>query len=340
MGRKKKKVEKPWCWYCNREFDDEKILVQHQKAKHFKCHICHKKLFSGPGLSIHCMQVHKETIDKIPGSLPHRDNIHIEIFGMQGVPAGATRGASEEDEPSRKRAAIEPPASILPPRPPPMPAAAPPMPFAPFPSAFGMPPGMPPYMPPPMMPSAAAFGGAPPASIAMPPMPPMPPMPGFPRQRGFGPPVTAIPPAMPGMMPSAMPPIPTPSVFNPPQPVQKEEGPWHGGHDYKAERSETGDSSKHDSGYGNGSSSSHAGYSGSSASMASKLGTKTRIVHPDDHSISLVSYFSSIILREYYFIISRRKATLVVGNLEMHIFCGHFKMPPKLLRGLMIVLSH
>lgn len=30
--------------YCNREFDDEKILVQHQKAKHFKCHICHKKV--------------------------------------------------------------------------------------------------------------------------------------------------------------------------------------------------------------------------------------------------------------------------------------------------------
>uniref|UniRef100_A0A1B0DAM0 Uncharacterized protein n=1 Tax=Phlebotomus papatasi TaxID=29031 RepID=A0A1B0DAM0_PHLPP len=50
--------------YCNREFDDDKILVQHQKAKHFKCHICHKKLYTGPGLSIHCMQVHKETIDK------------------------------------------------------------------------------------------------------------------------------------------------------------------------------------------------------------------------------------------------------------------------------------
>ena len=51
--------------YCNREFDDEKILIQHQKAKHFKCHICHKKLYTGPGLSIHCMQVHKETIDKV-----------------------------------------------------------------------------------------------------------------------------------------------------------------------------------------------------------------------------------------------------------------------------------
>ena len=57
MGRKKKKPIKPWCWYCNRIFDDEKILIQHQKAKHFKCHVCHKKLFTGPGLAIHCMQV-------------------------------------------------------------------------------------------------------------------------------------------------------------------------------------------------------------------------------------------------------------------------------------------
>ena len=57
MGRKKKKPVKPWCWYCNREFEDEKILVQHQKARHFKCHVCHKKLYTAPGLVIHCMQV-------------------------------------------------------------------------------------------------------------------------------------------------------------------------------------------------------------------------------------------------------------------------------------------
>ena len=57
MGRKKKRSTKPWCWYCNREFEDEKILIHHQKAKHFKCHICGKKLYTGPGLSIHCMQV-------------------------------------------------------------------------------------------------------------------------------------------------------------------------------------------------------------------------------------------------------------------------------------------
>ncbi|VDO69800.1 unnamed protein product [Heligmosomoides polygyrus] len=80
------------CRYCNREFDDEKVLIQHQKAKHFKCHICHKKLFSGPGLAIHCMQVHKETIDKIPGAVPGRDSSQMEIYGMQGIPPGTTRG--------------------------------------------------------------------------------------------------------------------------------------------------------------------------------------------------------------------------------------------------------
>ncbi|XP_017776432.1 PREDICTED: BUB3-interacting and GLEBS motif-containing protein ZNF207 isoform X2 [Nicrophorus vespilloides] len=117
MGRKKKKQSKPWCWYCNREFEDEKILIQHQKAKHFKCHICHKKLYTGPGLSIHCMQVHKEAIDKVPNSLPNRSNIEIEIYGMEGIPqadlkeherqkAGSRPSGSddeEDDEPAAKK---------------------------------------------------------------------------------------------------------------------------------------------------------------------------------------------------------------------------------------------
>ncbi|XP_056648754.1 BUB3-interacting and GLEBS motif-containing protein ZNF207 [Diorhabda sublineata] len=117
MGRKKKKLSKPWCWYCNREFEDEKILIQHQKAKHFKCHICHKKLYTGPGLSIHCMQVHKETIDKVPNSLPNRSNVDIEIYGMEGIPAADLReherqkqgsrpqndSGSDDDEPAVKR---------------------------------------------------------------------------------------------------------------------------------------------------------------------------------------------------------------------------------------------
>ncbi|XP_005097359.1 BUB3-interacting and GLEBS motif-containing protein ZNF207 [Aplysia californica] len=104
MGRKKKKQMKPWCWYCNREFDDEKILIQHQKAKHFKCHICYKKLYTGPGLAIHCMQVHKEKIDKVPNSLPGRCNTEIEIYGMEGIPEEDVK--AHEKNKSKKAADI------------------------------------------------------------------------------------------------------------------------------------------------------------------------------------------------------------------------------------------
>lgn len=44
-------------------------------------------MYTGPGLSIHCMQVHKESIDKVPNALPNRSNIEIEIYGMEGIPA-------------------------------------------------------------------------------------------------------------------------------------------------------------------------------------------------------------------------------------------------------------
>ena len=60
--------------------------MQHQKAKHFKCHVCQKRLTSGPGLAIHAIQVHKETVTKIPGSLPGRGSTEIEIYGMDGIP--------------------------------------------------------------------------------------------------------------------------------------------------------------------------------------------------------------------------------------------------------------
>lgn len=30
---KKKSVSLPWCYYCDREFADDKILINHQKAK-------------------------------------------------------------------------------------------------------------------------------------------------------------------------------------------------------------------------------------------------------------------------------------------------------------------
>lgn len=147
--------------YCNREFDDEKILIQHQKAKHFKCHICYKKLYTGPGLSIHCMQVHKEAIDKVPNSLPNRSNIEIEIYGMEGIPpddikehekqkankqpGGPRTGSpsSGEDEPAPKKTkpdnVVNGPSPVGPPGP--MPGMMRP----------GMPPGMMPGLGPPGM---------------------------------------------------------------------------------------------------------------------------------------------------------------------------------------------
>jgi hypothetical protein len=100
MGKKKKRKleQKPYCWYCQREFDDEKILIQHQKAKHFKCHICHKKLTTAGGMVVHVYQVHKENITKVPNAKPGRDSIQYEIYGMEGIPEGD--GAVPGDNPA------------------------------------------------------------------------------------------------------------------------------------------------------------------------------------------------------------------------------------------------
>jgi len=53
-----------WCRYCERDFEDEKVLVQHQKAKHFKCHLCHKRMNTAGGFAIHMLNVHKEEVKK------------------------------------------------------------------------------------------------------------------------------------------------------------------------------------------------------------------------------------------------------------------------------------
>jgi hypothetical protein len=206
MGRKKKKPPKPWCWYCNREFDDEKILLQHQKAKHFKCHICHKKLYTGPGLAIHCMQVHKETVDKVPNSLPNRSNIEIEIYGMEGIPdedlkarqgGGGGGGQQADDGPEPKRMRPDFPMNGGMPG---MGMPVPPM----MPNMY-----MPPMPGPPMMPPVPTgpIGGA----IIRPPMPPVPPMPAAPVPVPVAP---LAPPSKP-LFPAV---TATPDVAPPPQP--------------------------------------------------------------------------------------------------------------------------
>ncbi|QBZ56831.1 hypothetical protein PoMZ_01748 [Pyricularia oryzae] len=93
MGKKKRShpdveelLARPWCYYCERDFEDLKLLISHQKAKHFKCDRCGRRLNTAGGLAVHMNQVHKESLDKVENALPNRDGLDIEIFGMEGVP--------------------------------------------------------------------------------------------------------------------------------------------------------------------------------------------------------------------------------------------------------------
>lgn len=53
-----------WCWYCDREFEDDRILLSHQKAKHFRCPHCPRRLNTAGGLAVHIDQVHKLPVDR------------------------------------------------------------------------------------------------------------------------------------------------------------------------------------------------------------------------------------------------------------------------------------
>ncbi|KAI3622999.1 hypothetical protein CBS14141_004332 [Malassezia furfur] len=87
MAKKKKAPQlDAWCWYCDREFEDEKVLIQHQKARHFKCHLCPRRLNTAGGLAVHLGQVHKAEPTALENTLPGRSSFEIEIYGMVGVP--------------------------------------------------------------------------------------------------------------------------------------------------------------------------------------------------------------------------------------------------------------
>lgn len=94
MGNKRKHetladvLARPWCYYCERDFDNVKVLVDHQKARHFQCHIgtCHRRLNTVGGLKVHMAQVHKAELHEAPNAIDRRKGLDIEIFGMVGVP--------------------------------------------------------------------------------------------------------------------------------------------------------------------------------------------------------------------------------------------------------------
>ncbi|KAG0299174.1 hypothetical protein BGZ97_003837 [Linnemannia gamsii] len=209
MAKKnKKKVVRPWCWYCERDFEDEKILISHQRAKHFKCNHCSKKLSTAGGMAVHVMQVHKETISTVPNAMEGRESVDLEIYGMEGIPEedqiayNARQEAGDNPVSKRPKIAVESVEfsaedlqSQLAAHKAMMQAAATP--------PAGPPPGPPGMMPvfsgppilPPGIPGAPGIPGGPPGS-----MPPM--VPGFPPM--VPPPVGAM---------GARPPPPFPGQF-------------------------------------------------------------------------------------------------------------------------------
>uniref|UniRef100_A0A8C5LC50 C2H2-type domain-containing protein n=1 Tax=Jaculus jaculus TaxID=51337 RepID=A0A8C5LC50_JACJA len=197
-----------------KDFDDENILIQHQKAKHFNCHICHKKLYTGPGLAIHCMQVHKETIDAVLNAIPGRTDIELDIYGMEVRKRSNKMILVNVMMMSLQPQPVQPQQRYIPPM------AQPGLP--PLPGAPGMPPGIPLLMPgmPPVIPGikyTQSFCGE---NIMMP-------------MGGMMPPGHGIPPLMPGIPPMTQaqavsaagilnrPPAPTATVPAPQPPVTK-----------------------------------------------------------------------------------------------------------------------
>jgi ribosomal protein L34E len=63
MGRKRK-ASLPWCYYCGREFEDEKVLLLHQRAKHFRCGSCAKQFGNVGTMRTHALKAHGETVAK------------------------------------------------------------------------------------------------------------------------------------------------------------------------------------------------------------------------------------------------------------------------------------
>ena len=59
MGRKSKGRAEitPFCYYCDQEFKDEAVLIDHQKARHFKCRTCGKRMATAEALRVHLSNV-------------------------------------------------------------------------------------------------------------------------------------------------------------------------------------------------------------------------------------------------------------------------------------------
>eukprot|EP00873_Tetraselmis_striata_P028273 jgi/Tetstr1/448537/TSEL_035799.t2 len=112
MGRNKKKKRefeeiRIYCFYCDRQFKDEEILIDHQRAKHFKCEVCNKKLSTAKGLATHCYQVHRVEVTSVPNAKEGNGSIELDIYGMAGVDEALVTLGRAPEEPDAKQAKAE-----------------------------------------------------------------------------------------------------------------------------------------------------------------------------------------------------------------------------------------
>ena len=109
MGRKKGHIVslKPFCYYCDKEFNNEVILHQHQKARHFNCAKCKKRFSTAPALDTHELQVHRSNLKRVPNAKAGRDSFDISIYGMDGVPIELINYKLAEKVEQKKRKLIQ-----------------------------------------------------------------------------------------------------------------------------------------------------------------------------------------------------------------------------------------
>jgi len=102
MGRKKaagtadKQEQRPFCFFCDRTFEDELVLIQHQRAKHFRCPECDDGAIRGKcesvqGLVVHTLKVHGKGLSRVPNALQGRDNPELNVYGLDGIPEEVMR---------------------------------------------------------------------------------------------------------------------------------------------------------------------------------------------------------------------------------------------------------
>lgn len=124
---------KPFCYYCDKEFDTVKVLIQHQRTKHLACSECGSKFDTVTGLRVHMLNAYKKTIKEVTGAIPGRSNPDIVVCGMEGIPkaiieektrkakadlAEKEKARADRERAERPAAPPEPPAAATPSSPP------------------------------------------------------------------------------------------------------------------------------------------------------------------------------------------------------------------------------